>query len=122
MAQCAALIAPYELIAIKREGPRFRSTHPMRYACGAKKELNPMSKSLNAKIISAGIAGLVAAAAVAWTLVVVAPATAQQCASDKKRAQAQACIIECRTKFPKEEKSHIQKRMACQDACILKCR
>ena len=81
-----------------------------------------MPRNLNAKSIGAGITVLFAAAAVVSTLVVIAPAAAQQCASDKKRLQAQACIIDCRKKFPKEDKSHIQKRMACQDACILKCR
>ena len=81
-----------------------------------------MARMLNIERMSAGILALLAAAAVVSTQAVIAPAVAQQCASDKKRVQAQACIINCRKQFPKEDKSHIQKRMACQDACIFNCR
>ena len=81
-----------------------------------------MPKDLKAKGICIGIAALIAAAIVVSTSAVLAPASAQQCGSDKKRAEAQACIRDCGHKFPKTEKSDRSKRMACQDTCIAKCK
>ena len=68
------------------------------------------------------IAALAAAAAVISTLTAITQATAQECVTAAKRAQAQACIRDCGKKYPKPEKSDRENRQACQDICIATCR